>query len=1246
MKNIVALTTWFYLAEWAIADNCTAADINIYCYATSTSSEVACYNATTMSLPSCCHDRNESMVVTCSSLDSAFDVVAVIPLNVTVNLSLSGSLYVLSRTHAISDVFHITIQAVEVAVVNCNESKASVIFNFTTTVTMEGITWNECGSRPMDLDPVPVGGIMLLHPVAVNVRRCAFGGSSSSGVVLSADDLHHGELDYSFVFEDTQFYDNGRNYTLEGGGLIVDIGSSLRNMEFRCVNCSFHTNKAQFGGGAYLNTRLKNEEECSKVHVTYTFIESSFTGNKAIQEGGAVYFNGERALFHNCTFESNEVEQSTGGALHMVVYGRGTYYCYNETIVNYTSCTWQQNKGWESAAILMENSLAPQSPFLVPLVHFTNSQFISNAVSQSTGMSSIQCIVYLRSMTAIMEDVYMYNNTGSALCSDNALLYVQGNVSFVRNAAYYGGGIILLKASWIVLPCSVLLSFTENSALYGGAIYQSENYIADNSQISCIFSFETCSNSDILVNFTSNHAHISGNSVFFNDPTSTCSDEVESQYVLVYPSSTQQFTSFADNITFLPPTVVNDTMEIILGQQIALNAMVLDYFNQPTFAFVSVIFNPDSSNDIYQPNPYYPSGFISFSLQNGSNSLMLTIAGPEIAQSETVSMYSLIVSTVQQNPEVETSIHFVLTPCPLGFVYNDTLEMCACAIPSTSNFNCDLQSGTACLARGYWLGNVSGTDVISICTSGYCSGLGEDCIPCANQILNGTCLLPMNETAECLGNRTGILCTECSANFSFTFGALNCVPDHTCTADGVLISILMILSDFFLIAFLSILLKFDYSLHSGTMFCFIYYFSVINTVLPSYMIPTDLKIIVSVIKSFTQLDPHYLGHIPVCFSIQLNYPLVQLALLYVNPIIISISVPTIIFLLGRCPRSAFRDNTAVRAISLLFLLSFTALTETSFLILKPLTFPGADQTVYVSVQPSTVYLDPAQHLWLFIIAVLLISLLIIPFTFFLLLAPCLVRCINLVKIKPFLDEFQSSYKDQFRWMAGFYFLCRLIYLILVLIPSSNILAVEYGLQFVSVGVATFHAILQPYKTYWLNLTDSLLLVDIALISLLYGITGDFYFKESEGHATVRTIVTYMLVLFPLMYALVIIVLGVVQFPSLKEKLELCRKKLQSKFRTVTTSTVSLPQSLDSSGDNKFVHSRNRDFREPLLGLLASEDIRECVVRRHSTPPNLPNSSLQTSTASSRHSNHAAIIVASCTSQSWQDEARSDIGSDL
>ena len=166
----------------------------------------------------------------------------------------------------------------------------------------------------------------------------------------------------------------------------------------------------------------------------------------------------------------------------------------------------------------------------------------------------------------------------------------------------------------------------------------------------------------------------------------------------------------------------------------------------------------------------------------------------------------------------------------------------------------------------------------------------------------------------------------------------------------------------------------------------------------------------------------------------------------------------------------------------------------------------------MSIQPSVVYFS-GEHIYLFLIASLVMAVFVIPFTLFLFLAPYLIRVCNLVRIKPFLDEFQGCYKDQYRWMAGFYFFCRLAYLFLgcsftVLFENS-----EYMLQLLSFGIVIFHFLLQPYKDNKLNIADAILLADILLITLLFGDTADTFFATLHDF---RTVVTYVLIALPVL----------------------------------------------------------------------------------------------------------------------------------
>ena len=265
---------------------------------------------------------------------------------------------------------------------------------------------------------------------------------------------------------------------------------------------------------------------------------------------------------------------------------------------------------------------------------------------------------------------------------------------------------------------------------------------------------------------------------------------------------------------------------------------------------------------------------------------------------------------------------------------------------------CNFTSGKACITKSYWHGLVKGKQITVPCTSAKCQNI-ENCIDCSS---TGYCKLPQQESDQCIDNRAGVLCTECLPNYSYTFGAINCVPVTTCE-DGkfIIIVIVMILFILILLLLLFVLLKLGKHIKVGYLFSFIYYFSIIDYILIPNYVSNEKRIMVSLFESITQLNPHFLGYIPICLAPKSTI-LEQQMILYVGPLLVSTIVLSILCLSKCCPRYlTFRDNTTVRAISLLVLLSFTDLAVASFNILNPIKFKGVE-TVFVNIQPSTEYL--------------------------------------------------------------------------------------------------------------------------------------------------------------------------------------------------------------------------------------------------------------------------------------------------
>ena len=83
----------------------------------------------------------------------------------------------------------------------------------------------------------------------------------------------------------------------------------------------------------------------------------------------------------------------------------------------------------------------------------------------------------------------------------------------------------------------------------------------------------------------------------------------------------------------------------------------------------------------------------------------------------------------------------------------------------------------------------------------------------------------------------------------------------------------------------------------------------------------------------------------------------------------------------------------------------------------------------------------------------------------------------------FLDAFQSSFKDKYRFFAGLYFLYRAVILALFTCLQTW-LQFYSAVQLLLIVIMTVHFILQPHKERKHNIVDSLLFANLSLINAI------------------------------------------------------------------------------------------------------------------------------------------------------------------
>ena len=215
--------------------------------------------------------------------------------------------------------------------------------------------------------------------------------------------------------------------------------------------------------------------------------------------------------------------------------------------------------------------------------------------------------------------------------------------------------------------------------------------------------------------------------------------------------------------------------------------------------------------------------------------------------------------------------------------------------------------------------------------------------------------------------------------------------------------------------------------------------------------------------------------------------------------LIPVSVIAIVVLLAKLVRAfpnwcfSRRVRAPFRGICTILVLCYTDITYISLRILR---FAEVGSKVVVYVNGGIDYFS-GKHRYYGIVASLFVVFVSLLFPLFLLFRPLLTKglrpVLNLNRWNPFFDALQSCFKDQYRWCAAFYFICRLgllvIFEFIPVCPTKRLL-----LEVACILILLTFAILRPYKeardveedeeSYdWMNKSDVPLLTTLSFIAV-------------------------------------------------------------------------------------------------------------------------------------------------------------------
>ena len=452
-----------------------------------------------------------------------------------------------------------------------------------------------------------------------------------------------------------------------------------------------------------------------------------------------------------------------------------------------------------------------------------------------------------------------------------------------------------------------------------------------------------------------------------------------------------------------------------------------------------------------------------------------------------------------------------LTTCPLGYVFQKSesiLGTCECVDIASDDVQCDSVLDVACIRHGHWFGEINENGGLNntvfdtaLCHYPYCK---NDLPPCPIIGLAQTYnKLPVAQDEQCNGLYGGLLCRSCREGAVFSFEAVKCIPSSNCQPWQPYVALVLVVIFQLVLGFgIVIGLRASFKTGIGHLYGPLFFIAVLRLVpFGYYKEYIQLKFIVSIFQSVLLLNLEIFGEIRWCFFSNIN-PLLNYSLHFIGPFIIAVVLLSTILLARYYPRQfLFLQSSPVQAICLLILLSFWSVYDTCIELMRPTTTLSGVKGWRVALQPNIQYFKDPYHIVTWMFSAVLLVFLLFPFTLLLLFSPFLRRKFNLTRIQPLLDAFQSCYNDKFRWYSGVYLLS---WIILMNIPY-------YVMDILLVTVGTLHFMIQPYKYQWLNIVDTLLLVDLIILAYFTSVDS----PNSRHKETVP--ISNILVVLPLTY---------------------------------------------------------------------------------------------------------------------------------
>ena len=743
--------------------------------------------------------------------------------------------------------------------------------------------------------------------------------------------------------------------------------------------------------------------------------------------------------------------------------------------------------------------------FLISTVLFEDSMFSSDTrvtiESFSTGNDTsvqavFQRVTFVNSGTEVSEAAVLFinctfeNSTDSALYASSSRLIFQGNIIFRNNSALIGAAIMLTPTSYMHFQPHAKILFEKNHAVYvGGAIYTDK----------CFFDLASHTlNSTINVNFINNTAGSTGSSLYSAWDVVSCCDNLpcEEIYSIFNISNSESDPSamaskpeaicFCEESRHRPNCDLPDVYytRAFPGQEFSIRLAVLGaspfdgvvlesvraFFNYPTNATLGLSQNSQAASIA--------------SCENFNYSVHATESGNVTFKITRDQTFLEALTTKKVGDELHVNVF--LMDCLLGFSMSsrDGGECVCDPVFSNNGVQCNINDQSFLPPNNSWIGFITACNKTGVlfhpnCPTGYC-------------LAHGIRFTSNSSDSQCEPHRTGLLCGECKEGYSLTLGSVKCLK---CSNTYLLLILPLAAAGLLVVA---VLFALHLTVSEGSINGLIFYANVMgmNHVVLFSRTTTGYSYL-HMFVAWLNLD---LGISTCLFDGLDGYT--ETWLQFIFPVYLWMIVLAIIWLYSRFPTLATKlgGENAVAVLATLILLSYTKLQRTVVTIMSFTTLEYPDGVVrYVWLYDANVEFFRGKHLFIGIAGILVLVLLIVPYTLCLAFFQQLQACSDrrpflwVNKLKPVFDAYAGPYKDKYRFWTGMLLVTRT--LLIILFTANTAGSVELDLLIISVVSSTLLLANSNgvYKKWPYNYLESFFYLQLVVFS-----AGVAYAKLTNG----------------------------------------------------------------------------------------------------------------------------------------------------